>query len=63
MSREKVLELLRRNITPELYRVIREEWKTHSIAEDNRDIPGRLSTLKGEKVYFGVGDVLRTRSD
>ncbi|MDA2926898.1 ester cyclase [Acidobacteria bacterium AH-259-G07] len=59
MSREKVLELLRRNITPELYRVIREEWKTHSIAEDNRDIPGLLSTLTEDCIYEVVptGDV------
>ena len=46
-----VLELLRRPVTPELYNQIRDEWKTHSIAEDRRDIPGLLSTLTPDCVY------------
>ena len=46
-----VLDLLRRDFTPELYRRIREEWKRHSIAEDKRDIPGLLSTLTPDCVY------------
>lgn len=33
------------------YKRIRQEWKTHSIAEDNRDIPGLLSTLTEDYVY------------
>ena len=41
----------RRRITPELYTKIRREWKTHSIAEDRRDIPGLLSTLTDDCVY------------
>ena len=44
-------ELLRRECTPEQYRVIREEWKAHSIAEDNRSIPGLLATLTDDCVY------------
>lgn len=46
-----MLELLRREITPEAYRQIREEWKRHSIAEDSHDIPGLLSTLTPDCVY------------
>lgn len=51
MSHEAVLEQLRREVTPESYRRIREEWKRHSIAEDNRDIAGLLSTLTPDCVY------------
>ncbi len=51
MGHEKVLELYRRRMTPELYSQIRHEWKTHSIAEDNRDIPGLMSTLTDDCLY------------
>ena len=51
MSHEAILEQLRREITPELYSQIREEWKTHSIAEDGRDIAGLMSTLTDDCVY------------
>ncbi len=51
MHREQVLELLKREITPNEYREIRELWKSHSIAEDNRDIPGLLATLTDDCVY------------
>lgn len=51
MAHDAVLELLRREVTPEVYRQIRDEWKRHSIAEDNRDIPGLLSTLTPDCVY------------
>jgi steroid delta-isomerase-like uncharacterized protein len=56
-----VLELLRREITPEAYRQIREEWKAHSIAEDKRDVAGLLATLTPDCVYELVqtGDVWR----
>ncbi|MDQ3607043.1 MAG: ester cyclase [Gemmatimonadota bacterium] len=50
-SESNVRELLRREVDPEEYRVIRELWKTHSIAEDNRDIPGLMSTLTEDCVY------------
>ncbi len=30
---------------------IRELWKKHSIAEDERDLPGLISTLTGDCVY------------
>ena len=52
---DTVVELLRRELTPELYDEIRELWKTHSIAEDNRDLPGLLSTLTDDCVYELVG--------
>jgi predicted ester cyclase len=46
-----VRELLRRELTPELYDEIRELWKRHSIAEDERDLPGLISTLTDDCVY------------
>jgi predicted ester cyclase len=48
---EQILELYRREITPELYAEIRELWKRHSIAEDERDIAGLMSTLTDDCVY------------
>ncbi|HXO85105.1 MAG TPA: nuclear transport factor 2 family protein [Gemmatimonadales bacterium] len=46
-----VRELLSRDVTPELYREIRELWKAHSIAEDRRDIAGLIATLTPDCVY------------
>ena len=46
-----VRELLGRDVTPELYREIRELWKAHSISEDRRDIPGLIATLTPDCVY------------
>ena len=37
MASERILELLRRPSDPDEHEAIRELWKTHSIAEDNRD--------------------------
>jgi predicted ester cyclase len=51
MTSEDVMEQYRRRITPELYKQIRQEWKTHSIAEDTRDIAGLMSTLTDDCVY------------
>jgi ketosteroid isomerase-like protein len=56
MSHDAVVELLRREVTPELYDEIRELWKRHSIAEDNRDLPGLISTLTEDCVYEFVPD-------
>jgi hypothetical protein len=50
-NREAVLELLDRRITPEAYEEIRGLWKRHSIAEDERDLPGLISTLTEDCVY------------
>lgn len=51
-----VRELLAREVTPELYREIRELWKAHSIAEDRRDIAGLIATLTPDCVYEVVGE-------
>jgi predicted ester cyclase len=46
-----VLEVYRRDVTPELYREVRELYKKHSIAEDARDLDGLISTLTPDCVY------------
>ena len=51
MADEAILELYRREVTPALYAEIRELWKRHSIAEDERDLPGLVSTLTDDCVY------------
>jgi predicted ester cyclase len=51
VEHNEVVELIRREITPETYDEIRTLWKKHSIAEDNRDIAGLLSTLTDDCVY------------
>lgn len=48
-KREAVRELLAR--TPDEYDEIRELWKAHSLAEDDRDIAGLMSTLTPDCVY------------
>ena len=50
-----VRELLSRPVDPEEYEAIRELWKQHSRAEDQRDIAGLLATLTGDCVYELVG--------
>ena len=50
-TRPDVRELIRRDPVPEEHDAIRELWKRHSIAEDNRDLPGLLSTLTADCVY------------
>jgi hypothetical protein len=51
MADPAILSQLRRRLDPAEYERIREEWKTHSIAEDARDIPGLMSTLTEDCVY------------
>jgi predicted ester cyclase len=51
MSEREIIGQLRRRITPDLYKQIRQEWKVHSIAEDQRDIAGLMSTLTDDCVY------------
>jgi len=51
-----VRELLSREVTPELYREIRELWTSHSIAEDKRDIAGLIATLTPDCVYEVLPD-------
>ena len=50
-----VRELLRRPVDAGEYEEIRELWKRHSKAEDQRDIAGLLSTLTEDCVYEIVG--------
>jgi len=50
-----VRDLLRLPVDPDEYDAIRELWKRHSIAEDERDIAGLLSTLTDDCVYEIVG--------
>jgi hypothetical protein len=46
-----VRELIRRELDQAGYEAIRELWKRHSIAEQERDLPGLLSTLTEDCVY------------
>ena len=55
MASDRILELLRRPVDQHEYTEIRELWKTHSIAEDNRDLPGLISTLTEDCVYEVLG--------
>jgi predicted ester cyclase len=48
---EQAREQLRRQVDPNLYDEIRELWKRHSIAEENRDLPGLIATLAEDCVY------------
>lgn len=50
-----VRDLLRRPVHADEYDAIRELWKRHSKAEDQRDLPGLLSTLTEDCVYEIVG--------
>ena len=46
-----VRDLIRLEPTLEEYDAVRELWKRHSIAEDERDLPGLLATLTEDCVY------------
>jgi SnoaL-like protein len=46
-----VRDLIRRELDQAEYGAIRELWKRHSIAEDERDLPGLISTLTEDCVY------------
>ena len=48
---EDVRDLIKREASNEEQREIRELWKRHSIAEDDRDLPGLISTLTPDCVY------------
>ena len=49
--RTDVVPLLRRRIDADEYRLIRQLWIAHSIAEDSHDIPGLMATLTEDCVY------------
>src|SRR4051812_5510460 len=55
MASDRILELLKRPVDPGEHDRIRELWKVHSIAEDNRDLPGLISTLTEDCVYEVMG--------
>ena len=46
-----IREQIRRDVSADEHHEIRELWKRHSIAEDNRDLPGLISTLTEDCVY------------
>lgn len=48
---DRVLAQYRRKVTEDSYTEIRELYKAHSVAEDNRDIAGLLATLSPDCVY------------
>ncbi|MDX6387639.1 MAG: hypothetical protein QOK34_337 [Gaiellaceae bacterium] len=48
---EDIRELIRRETSSAEHNEIRELWKRHSIAEDERDLPGLISTLAPNCVY------------
>ena len=52
-------ELLSREVSPELYDEVRDLWKAHSIAEDQRDIAGLIATLTPDCVYEVLPDGAR----
>ena len=51
VEHDAVVDLIRRPFDAGEYEAIRELWKRHSIAEDNRDLPGLISTLTADCVY------------
>src|SRR5438128_2770850 len=48
---DDVRELIRREPSQAEHDAIRELWKLHSVAEDERDLPGLLATLTEDCVY------------
>jgi predicted ester cyclase len=48
---DDVLDQIRRDPDAAEHEAIRELWKRHSKAEDNRDLPGLISTLTEDCVY------------
>ena len=46
-----IRDLIRREVSASEHEEIRELWKRHSIAEDERDLPGLISTLTPDCVY------------
>lgn len=51
VEKREVVAMLRRKMDADEYKLIRQEWINHSIAEDSRDIPGLISTLTPDCVY------------
>ena len=55
----QILEKYRRIADNKEYAEIRDLYKKHSIAEDNRDLPGLISTLTTDCVYELVQEQVR----
>jgi predicted ester cyclase len=55
VTKEDVVARMRRDLDPDEYTAIRELWKSHSIAEDARDLPGLIATLTEDCVYELAG--------
>jgi hypothetical protein len=53
--KEEVVARMRADLDPDEYAEIRELWKSHSIAEDARDLPGLIATLTEDCVYELAG--------
>ncbi|MFQ5704520.1 MAG: nuclear transport factor 2 family protein [Gemmatimonadales bacterium] len=51
MKHGAIIQLLDREVDPAEYAEIRDLWKAHSIAEDNRDLDGLIATLTEDCVY------------
>ena len=51
VERDEVVALIRRDPDPAEHQAIRELWKRHSIAEDERDLAGLLATVTEDCVY------------
>ncbi|MDX6407259.1 MAG: hypothetical protein QOE13_330 [Gaiellaceae bacterium] len=48
---DDIRDLIKREASNDELNEIRELWKRHSIAEDERDLPGLISTLTADCVY------------
>jgi hypothetical protein len=48
---DRAREQLARGVEPSEYDAIRDLWKRHSIAEENRDLAGLIATLTPDCVY------------
>ena len=55
VPKDEVLALMRMDVDPAEVDQIRELWKRHSLAEDERDLPGLISTLTEDCVYELAG--------
>jgi steroid delta-isomerase-like uncharacterized protein len=51
VASDRAREQLRRPLDATTYDEIRELWKRHSIAEENRDLAGLIATLSDDCVY------------
>jgi predicted ester cyclase len=51
VASDRARQQLALDVDADLYGEIRELWKRHSIAEENRDLPGLIATLTEDCVY------------